>query len=69
MKQRELAAYWNGPMGLLRVLIEVVVSAAVDGGMPASRADDVFDELTKDIEKQDCQPYYRHSCTNNLSTA
>ena len=33
MKERELAAYWNGPMGLLRVLVEIIVSEAVEGGI------------------------------------
>ncbi len=67
MKERELAAYWNGPMGLLRVLIEIVVSEAVEGGMPEERADEVFAELCSQIEKQEGRLCSCGDCTNKLS--
>lgn len=67
MKGREQAAYWNGPMGLLRVLVEIVVSEAVEGGMSETRADEVFDEICTQIEKQEGRLCSCGDCTNKLS--
>ena len=67
MNGREQAAYWNGPMGLLRVLIEIVVSEAVEGGMPDARADEVYAELCSQIEKQEGRLCSCGDCTNTLS--
>ncbi len=67
MKQRELAAYWNEPMGLLKVLIEIVVSEAVEGGLPEARADEMFAELCSQIEKQEGRLCSCGDCHNKLS--
>ncbi len=67
MRERQLAAYWNGPMGLLRMLIEIVVSEAVEGGMPEARADEVFDEICSLIEKQEGRLCSCGDCQNKLT--
>jgi len=67
MEDRELAAYWNGPMGLLRVLIGIVVSEAVEGGMTEARADELYKELCKQIEKQEGRLCSCGDCQNKLS--
>ena len=53
---RETADFWNGPVGLLRVLVAIVVGEAVEGGLPEARGDEVYDELCAAIERQDGRP-------------
>jgi len=67
IKSREMAAFWNGPMGLLRVLVEIVVSEAVEGGLPELRADEIYDELCARIEQQDGRLCSCGECENRLS--
>ena len=67
MKDRETASFWNKPTGVLRMLVQLVVDEAAEGGMSEERADEVFEELTKNIEKQDGKPCSCDSCTNKLS--
>jgi len=64
---RETAAFWGSPMGLLRVLVEVVVSEAVEGGLPEARGDGIYDELCAAIERQEGRPCSCGDCGNKLS--
>lgn len=67
MKDREKAGFWHTPTGVLRMLVQLVVDEAVEGGMTETRADEAFDELTKNIEKQNGKLCACDSCTNTLS--
>jgi len=67
MKNREMANYWHTPTGVLRTLVQLVVDEAVEGGMSEKRADEVFDELCENIEKQDGAICACGTCTNKLT--
>ncbi len=67
MKGRETASFWNGPTGVLRMLVQSVVDEAVEGGMAEKRADEVYEELCKSIEKQEGAICSCGTCTNRLS--
>ncbi len=67
MKERETASFWNKPTGVLRMLVQLVVDEAAEGGMSEERADEVFEELTTNIEKQDGAVCACGTCTNKLS--
>jgi len=67
MEGREAASFWSSPTGLLRRLVEMVVAEAVEGGMADGRADELFKELTENIEKQDGKPCACNSCDNTVS--
>ena len=64
---REAAAFWGGPMGLLRVLVGVVVSEAVEGGLPEARGDGIYDELCDAIERQEGRPCPCGDCGGALT--
>ena len=67
MENREKAGFWHTPTGVLRMLVQLVVDEAVEGGMTEKRANEAYDELCKHIETQDGKPCACDSCTNKLS--
>lgn len=64
---RETAAFWGSPMGLLRMLVEIAVSEAVEGGLPEARGDGIYDELCAAIERRVGQPCPCGDCEHRLT--
>ena len=67
MKDREMAGFWNTPTGTMRILVELLIAEAVEGGMSENRADDLYEELTTNIEKQDGAICACDTCTSKLT--
>lgn len=67
MKDRETAGFWNTPTGVMRMVAQMLIAEAVEGGMAEDRADDVYKELTTNIEKQDGAICACGTCTNKLT--
>jgi len=67
MKDREMAGFWNTPTGIMRMVAQLLIAEAVEGGMSENRADDLYEELTTNIEKQDGAICACGTCTNKLT--